>query len=360
MGDNKKRCLGRIWCVTQIFIHLLDLLTDCTTLLVYWNNNSTTVFVLALLSIIVSIPIGIATYLYQFRQCMGGENAKSQLLTLKLIGILLESIPQLTINLYILSSCDKETSSIQWISAAVSFTAICVGVVHYDISIRLHKKIGPVQKFFILMYRSNYLAARMLAFVYFTYTLTWWAAAVMVVHWLIGLFCLMRNKVETVARSLAFVFLNTFIYIGEFGGISALFILILYVMENFMMTAVVYIVRLMEFNAVSATTAAIVTTQVSTVSDGFQSSNDFLPLQPPRNASNLDDFFLPTLCVKLDTLAVHIGLNVIAIAMCCLYNVSFHYTICMKDEYQDATYPGKPGLNQGAEEMRVLRQINGV
>lgn len=330
MTDGKKGCVGRMCCVIHVALNVLDTFTDCSTVIVYWRNEALTVFVLALLSLVISLPVSIARYFYQFKLCTGKIDSDQPIITLKLVGMLLESLPQLMLNLYILARCEKSVSTVQWVSAAVSFLTICLAIIHYDISARVHETIGLMQKIFITFYRVSYLAARILAMIYFVYVLQWWIAAVMTTHWLIGLFCVMRDKVETVVRSLVFVFLNSFIYIGEFGGVSALFVLILYVMENIMMIAIAYIVwsqAASQTNDMPTTTA----TPVERITDGydFVVENDFAFVERAGNVTD-DESSHKVLgsCPNFGILAVHIGLNVFSIAMCCLYNVSLSFTVC--------------------------------
>ncbi|XP_002127128.3 uncharacterized protein LOC100183252 [Ciona intestinalis] len=123
---------------------------------------------------------------------------------LKLSESMLESLPQLLINLYLIAYY-QETHVIQYISAVLSYISLCGGVVRYDKTRKdneadqwmvdrtlLHSRAFNTrlewpQLLFITIYKGSFLAARILAFVFFTIFFSWYIFIPIVIHWCVFL-----------------------------------------------------------------------------------------------------------------------------------------------------------------------------
>lgn len=119
---------------------------------------------------------------------------------MKLSESMLESLPQLLINLYLIVKYPN-THIIQYLSAIVSYISLCGGVVRYDKTRKdneaeqlmvdrtlLHSRVFATrleipQVLFLSLYKGCYLAARILALVYFTVYYTWNVLIVILLHW---------------------------------------------------------------------------------------------------------------------------------------------------------------------------------
>ncbi|XP_039261656.2 uncharacterized protein LOC120337829 [Styela clava] len=128
------------------------------------------------------------------------EEWLSHLNKMKLIESMLESLPQLLINLYLIVSY-QETPIIQYISATISYLSLCGGIVRYDKTRKdneadrlmvdrtlLHSRAFTTrlewpQILFLSLYKGFFLAARILVFVYFTVYFQWYVLVFVFIHW---------------------------------------------------------------------------------------------------------------------------------------------------------------------------------
>ncbi|XP_076817034.1 uncharacterized protein LOC143462677 [Clavelina lepadiformis] len=118
----------------------------------------------------------------------------------KLIESMLESLPQLLINVYLIAH-RPETLVIQYISAVLSYISLCGGVVRYDKTRKdneadrwmvdrtlvhsraFNTRLEWPQILFISLYKGAFLAARILALVFFTIYFQWYILGPVLLHW---------------------------------------------------------------------------------------------------------------------------------------------------------------------------------
>nr|CAB3262785.1 uncharacterized protein LOC100183252 [Phallusia mammillata] len=128
------------------------------------------------------------------------EQWLSHLNTMKLSESMLESLPQLLINLYLIAYY-KEAIAIQYLSAVLSYLSLCGGVVRYDKTRKdneadqwmvdrtllhsraSHTRLEWPQILFVTLYKGSFLAARILAFVFFTLFYSWYILIPILIHW---------------------------------------------------------------------------------------------------------------------------------------------------------------------------------
>lgn len=133
------------------------------------------------------------------------EQWLSHLNKVKLSESMLESLPQLMINLYLILSYPEKVAVIQYISACLSYLSLCGGVVRYDKTRKdneaerwmvdrtlLHSRsfqsrLEWPQVLFLSLYKGSFLAARILAIVYFSICFTWYILIAILVHWVVYL-----------------------------------------------------------------------------------------------------------------------------------------------------------------------------
>lgn len=369
--------LKKLWCIVQVVLHVIDLVTDCGTLTVYWNEGYTILFGIGITSVAVSLPIGVGYYIHQFKACRGIETSKDTLITIKLYDILLESVPQLTLNLYVMSDCANTINKIQYISAIVSILAFTVGITHFDISIRAHRNLACIHKSLIFLYRMTSLAARILAIVYLTYYFSYWALGVAVIHWTFGVvwyFVSSRAK-KNLVRSVVQVLLNTFVFVGEASGLKVVFILLLYIFENILMVGVPLIIQYAESHQITQVTSSnstvavdVGTTAISNIV-AHPSGEFFSPTinvtqliantVDVRNYSNVTQPFISngtfeygfnhtvtsdlttltsateTFCLHKYAAIAHVALNSATVVACMIYCATFRNQICIPKDVRE-------------------------
>lgn len=128
------------------------------------------------------------------------EEWLSHLNKMKLTESMLESLPQLLINLYLIVRYPN-TAIVQYISAALSYLSLCGGIVRYDKTRKdneadrlmvdrtlLHSRVFATrlewpQILFLSIYKGAFLAARILALVYFTVYFQVYALVFVFIHW---------------------------------------------------------------------------------------------------------------------------------------------------------------------------------
>lgn len=128
------------------------------------------------------------------------EEWLSHLNKMKLTESMLESLPQLLINLYLIVRYPN-TAVVQYISAALSYLSLCGGIVRYDKTRKdneaerlmvdrtlLHSRVFATrlewpQILFLSIYKGSFLAARILALVFFTVYFQVYVLVFVFVHW---------------------------------------------------------------------------------------------------------------------------------------------------------------------------------
>lgn len=292
-----------------LLVALLDVASDAFLLPNYWNDGIHSVTYASCVFVILSVPVVIVQIFVTITCIRDNDQVgfKDKSAFLQLLETLVDSVPQLVLNITALSICGRSLTPVQIVS--ITFSCLAIAWRTFDIE---SDRSAPLSFRMVVIYayvfvtKIAYTAGRVFVLAYFCFYLGWWIFVAFAIRWLLWVLVSRLLFLQTSTKEMVF---SVFVHTLGFGAVPpdgpiVLLIPIWTAVEN-----MIFAVSTFEYGQSAAFVERLPPYAGLRLED-LDSFSHIPLINPPPIQGRGNGTFYPDFCLYNHPLGLHISLNV--------------------------------------------------